>query len=276
MTFRVQGANAHPDLERFIARKAVVPSSFRTEDWADVPAEFAARSLFSSGVEDAQWLARQQAKLLDAVAQRKEQVAGGEAFVTRSSFVADLRRDALERGLSDGTGRLTDVASARRLRLIYDMQTRQAQGYARRKADHHPDRLLAFPAQELIRREGRQVPRDWEAVWGQAGGVLPDGRMVALKTDPIWARISRFGTPWPPFDFGSGMGLRDIGRGEAIRLGILEPEDRPEFPPEEAGFMDNLELDASDIDDVWIEALVKLFGTLIERRGRKLAWRGAS
>ena len=56
--------------------------------------------------------------------------------------------------------------------------------------------------------------------------------MVALKTDPVWAAISRFGQPWPPFDensrewpwlkqqFGDQIQLVDgsiESRGEIIR-----------------------------------------------------------
>jgi hypothetical protein len=39
----------------------------------------------------------------------------------------------------------------------------------------------------------------------QAGGQIFGGRMIALKSDPIWTAISAFGTPYPPFDYNSGM-----------------------------------------------------------------------
>lgn len=48
--------------------------------------------------------------------------------------------------------------------------------------------------------------------------------MVALKTDGIWKAINRFGTPWPPFDFQSGMGLVEIERSEADALRLLRRE----------------------------------------------------
>lgn len=80
--------------------------------------------------------------------------------------------------------------------------------------------LSAFPAQELIRICDSKTPRDWTDRWNLAGGKTFGGRMVALKDDPIWTRISRFGIPWPPFDFGSGMGIRDIDYDEAVKLGL--------------------------------------------------------
>ncbi len=130
-------------------------------------------------------------------------------------------------------GGLRDHRSKARLDLIITQNVRKARGYARRQAD-----MLAlddWPAQELVRLFQRKVPRDWRARWTEAGGRLKDGRMIALKTDPIWYNISRFGDPFPPFDYGSGMGLRDIDREEAERLGLIGPDDvltpeEPEYP----------------------------------------------
>lgn len=59
----------------------------------------------------------------------------------------------------------------------------------------------------------------------EAGGKLYDGRMIALRNDPIWRGISRFGSPVPPFDFNSGMGLEEVNRFEAEALGVELPED---------------------------------------------------
>lgn len=52
------------------------------------------------------------------------------------------------------------------------------------------------------------------------GGKIRGGRMVALKSAPVWTNLSRFGRPYPPFDYGSGMGMEDIGREEAVELGL--------------------------------------------------------
>jgi hypothetical protein len=58
--------------------------------------------------------------------------------------------------------------------------------------------------------------------------------MVALKTDPVWVALSRFGVPWPPFDFGSGMILRNVARAEALSLGLLKEDDVLEADPDPA------------------------------------------
>lgn len=254
---------------RKFGERSVVASTLRTAEWEQVPLHLRERALFSAGVDHARFLAEAQSKLRDAISQRREQVARGEAIVDRSSFIGDLRKLALAEGLGTGTGGLTDVASRTRLGLIYDTQLRMAQGYAQRKMDLDPDVLDAFPAQELVREEDRKVPRDWERRWVEAGGKLVDGRMVALKTDPIWTKISRFGTPWPPFDFGSGMGLRDISRQEAEQLGLLEPG--APVAAEDEYFNQQLAASAENVD---VDFLKSVFGDQVRIKNGKVEWVG--
>jgi len=277
MKLRAIASESAAALADKIEGKSVVPTALRSADIEKIPAEIYTRSLIAAGVEDARWMSEVQGKLADAVALRKEAVAQGEAFVTRSSFVGDMRERALDRGISDGTGGLTDVASARRLRLIYDMQTRSAQGYAKWKRDQGRGIRVAFPAQELVRRiipKGQARP--WSEIWEENRGQLYDGRMIALKGDEIWTKISRFGTPWPPFDYGSGMGLRDVSRREAIALGVIEQDFTSPEIPEEQGFNDGYEADISDMGDDLVETIIDLFGSLVETRGSKLIWRRAA
>lgn len=129
-------------------------------------------------------------------------------------------------------GGLKDLSSERRRELVVRMNTEFAQGAGRHQADQDPDRLDAWPAQELVRDRASRVPRDWQDRWLDAGGKLyPGGRMIALKNDPIWRRLSRFGKPYPPFDYNSGMGLEDISRAEAIELGVMGEDDEVQPEP---------------------------------------------
>lgn len=249
--------------------KSIVASKLRTAEWAKVPLELRDRALFSAGVEHVRFLSTAQQKLKDAISLQREKVARGEAIVDRSSFIGDMRKIALGEGLSDRTGGLTDVASQTRLGLIYDMQLRMAQGFAQRKMDMDPDVLDAFPAQELVREEDRKMPRDWTARWQASGGELVDGRMVALKTDPVWTKISRFGTPYPPFDFGSGMGLNDISRDEAEQLGLISPGET--VPPEDVSFNDQLE---ASVDGLDTKFLTESFGDQVQIKDGKARWVG--
>lgn len=255
-------------VKKFGAR-SVVASKLRTAEWEKVPLHLRERALFSAGVDHARFLSTTQQKLKDAIGLRREQVARGEAVVDRSSFIGSLRRLAITEGLGTGKGGLTDVASRARLGLIFDTQLRMAQGFAQRKIAIDPDVLDAFPAQELVREEDRKVPRDWESRWTAAGGELVNGRMVALKTDPVWTKISRFGTPWPPFDFGSGMGLDDVSRAEAEQLGLIEPGEP--VVAEDEYFNKELAAPAENVD---VDFLKAAFGDQVRIKDGKAEWVG--
>ena len=141
-----------------------------------------------------------------------------------------------ELGLSDRTGALTDLGSARRLNLILRTQ-RQMAASAARLATQTPDTLDAWPAWRLTRMGTRAVPRDdWPARWHAAGERVGwqgahRSQMVALKASPIWKALGdgaggfrdAIGNPYPPFAFGSGLDWVDVSRDEALRLG-LEPD----------------------------------------------------
>ena len=89
-----------------------------------------------------------------------------------------------------------------------------------------PGAFAAFPAQEFTRIAHRRNQRqDWPQRWAKAGGKTYGGRMIALKDDPVWERLSVFGNPFPPFDWGSGMGVLDVDRKTAIQLGLVSDEE---------------------------------------------------
>lgn len=41
----------------------------------------------------------------------------------------------------------------------------------------------------------------------------------------MWKNLSRFGSPYPPFDYGSGMGVRNVDREESIAEGVIAAGD---------------------------------------------------
>ena len=264
---------AHPDAVAKLLAKSPVASKLRTAEWERLPVAIRERSQFSAGVENMRVLTTIQSKLVDRVNLAKEQLGNGkEAFVDRSSFIGDLRKITKEEGLGDGSGGLTDIRSRQRLGLIYDMQTQMAAGFARHKSNQDPDVLDAYPAQELIREEDRMVPRDWSSRWAAAGGQLYGGRMIALKSDPVWSAISRFGTPWPPFDFGSGMGIEDIDRDEAEALGLIAKDE--EAKPIETDFNDRLEASTEEVPETMRQEFKQMYGDKVSVAGNSVAWVG--
>jgi hypothetical protein len=261
---------------RDLGARTPVGSILRSAEWAQMPRVLRDEALFSAGVTSLRVLGEIGARLDKMIALESEPTASGEdAMATRSTFIGDLKRILADFGYRPEPGKeggLQDLSSARRLRLIADMNLQQAQERARFKMGQDPDMLDNFPAQELVRMESRMVPRQWRQRWAEAGGKFFDGRMIALKSDPVWVKISRFGRPWPPFDFGSGMGIEDVERGEAEALGLIAPEETPE--PVEAGMRaeGEAELKGALERPGFAKALKSLFGDQIEIDGTTARW----
>jgi hypothetical protein len=275
-------AQANPIAVAAIQAKTPIGSPLDSAGWEKVPLALRESAQFSARIESMRFLQRVQDRLETAMKLLRRQgegTDGGEgAFQTREKFVAELQKIAREEGLDPRNfdevaklGGLQDPTSVRRLNLIHDIQTENAQEFAKWKMDQDPDVLNAFPAQEFIRVSPRLHPRlDWRQRWIEAGGRIRGGRMVALKTDPVWIELSRFGRPWPPFDYGSGMGLRDISRREAIALGLMEKDER--IQPIEKDFNEKIEASVTDLSPKMQSALKRAFEDQVEIKDGVARW----
>ena len=103
--------------------------------------------------------------------------------------------------------------------------------------------------------------------------------MIALKDDHVWVKLSVFDNPFPPFDWGSGMGLEDIGRKEAVKLGLIDDKElskrvakkREEKP---VGFNGKLQAELPMKDDSPEAAKLKaVFGDLVRIDNGVAKWR---
>lgn len=87
------------------------------------------------------------------------------------------------------------------------------------------------PARELYFPDTEISAHDWEKRWQTAAqeigwqGVARDGSLIALVSSPIWARLSDFALPHPPFALGSMAWWRAIDYETAIKLGLLTMEE---------------------------------------------------
>lgn len=271
-----------------ISAKTPVGSTLRTAEWERVPLALRERAQFSAGVESIRLLQSVQDRISGQLQLQREQLGDGkEATFDRSSFIDAIREIGRDEGLTpqdpSKVGGLQDITSIPRLGLIYDMQTAQAQGFARWKLDQSEGALLLYPAQEFKRMEGRKNPReDWPKRFAEAAQEVGDasalrvqqetGRMIALRNSELWSKLSRFGTPWPPFDFGSGMGLEDIDRDEAVALGLLGPNEIIEGA--EKDFNDDLQASAKGLSGDALDQLKKSFGKQIRIEGDSIWWKG--
>ncbi|HQP35316.1 MAG TPA: hypothetical protein PLI95_09060, partial [Polyangiaceae bacterium] len=159
--------------------------------------------------------------------------------------------------------------------LIYEMQTGMAYGYANWKIGNDPDLIEAFPAQELVRVRQAKVPRNWRVRWDAAGGEVgwegaKRSPMVALKSSPIWRKLSRFDNPWPPFDYNSGMWVEDVSWEDAARLGLVKRDEA--VRPQDQSLLDQTEVSVESLSPEVRELLDRHFEGQVEIRDGKLRW----
>jgi len=227
-----------------ISAKTTLGTALRSDEIAKLPLALRERAQISARVESLRILSQIQRSL----EQDLGQVSDSGMVMSKGRFVAKLL-DVAKGVMGDAPrkGGVQDIRSVGRAKLIHDMQTRQAYGKAAWAIDTDPENLNAAPAQEFVRIEARRKPReDWPQRWRDAGGEMFGGRMIALKTDPVWATLSRFQTPWPPYDYNSGMGVVDIYRDEAEALGLVQRGERLAATQQD-DFNASLEYDVSSI-----------------------------
>lgn len=264
-----------------LAGKTNLATTLTSAEWQEVPLAIGERAFFSARVAEAHRLQETRnalQKALTGLDTTRTRADGTAMTYSSTDAIADLRKLW---GAEGDSGQLTDITSYRRLKLINDFQTEQAYSYGRWKQDlEDPEMLDEYPAWEFVRVEPRRVPRtDWWEHWQAAGdainweGATPTA-MAALKTSPIWAVFSRFGTPYPPFDFNSGMGLRDLDREEAESLGLIPPAWNPETegPAAIKHFNDNVEASIKDLDPKMRDWLAKAMGNMGEIEGNRIKY----
>jgi hypothetical protein len=269
-----------------LGTKSPIGALLSSAEWELLPVELRERALFSAMVENERFLSEAQRRILQRIMLERDGLGDGRVM-ERGRFIEELQDLLEEMGYQpdpDKTGSIQDLSSAGRLGLIWQMQIDQAQGHAKWKTGMDTDILDAVPAQELVRDFQRMERRDWPRIWTENGGKFhgtpgrdypaAPGRMIALKTDPIWAAISRFGTPWPPFDWGSGMGLRNVRRKEAVQLGVIREGDQ--LKPLTTPFNAGLQASVAGLPDAALKRLQKTFGDRVVIEGGFIQWKEAA
>lgn len=225
-----------------IARmKTLLPTSMTSEEIALLEAGILERSRFSARVRSAEHLEVLDGGIDDLVSGKIDPATARlriKQFLARSGYEPDPEIE----------GGIQDFSSDVRIDLQLRMGVKQAQGYGWWQQSQDAVILDAFPASEFLRVGAREKPREnWKERWNAARAATTaegatdsaSGRMVALKNHPIWSALSRFGTPYEPFDYGSGMGTEDVSRREAIALGIIDRDTI--IPPEQRPFNEDLQ-----------------------------------
>jgi|GEM_PF-1137030 len=255
--------------------KSPVLSAMSHAEWQAQPLAIRDRSFWSARVENEKLVQSMKALLQANISQKRIQLSNNkEAFVDRNVFIMLARQIALDEGLDTKEGNVvTNIASQRRLGLIFDFQTGSAQNYARWKIGNDPDFMDGFPACELSESRARH-PRSnafWASRWQESGQAVNwegahQTKFIALKNSPIWTALSRFGLPWPPFEFGSTRVLEQVSREETEKLGLLGPDD--DVPPApDRQFNDDMRQSVSDLDPNRRDALQAMMGDQVDIQG---------
>lgn len=216
-------------------RKVINPSPRNTAQWAGVPAAIRVSSFFSATVENVALLNRMHSLIDDYLHEAKDIVIinGTPTTVCRvagkSDFIKQMRDFMQKEGMPiDATdNNITNLASHRRLALVFDTNIRSAYGQARWETAMTTPMRKAFPAWRFVRHPGAKKPRPLHK--------LNEGT-VRLKDDfQFWAiemnsrHIGGFELPWPPFGFNSWMDLESVPAKECQKLGLIPPNYTP--PP---------------------------------------------
>lgn len=251
-----------------IRRKSILPSELRSREWENdrVDGQLWERAFTMSGTT--------KYEALEANRKLSAAVADGSVSMTeaRRAVRDELRKQNYQPppGLA---GTVKDLMTPARMNITLATNVDMARGFG----DHR--QLVGntdYPAQELYRNRYSKEERDWPTRWAEAAaavgfeGVAPSG-MIALNDSPIWATLSRFGTPYPPFDYNSGMWTRPVKRRVAVELGIFGDEDRERMESQQLeSFNQDVEFKPSITEQEWKDELARQLQGIAEWRGDTL------
>lgn len=227
--------------------QTILPTSLGTAALQRISPDIRERGLFSARTVSAEYL-QKVADVLDRIIAGTLDYATGRLELKQK--LAELRYSPSP----DEKGTLRDLSSDERINLVLKTNAAMAYGYGDWMQGQAPPILDRWPAQELYRAFNRMVPRNWIQRWQDAGGQIFEGRMIALKNTPIWIAISRFGNPYPPFDFNSGMSIRDVTREVARKYGLIDLHTR--IAPETRDFNQDLKFSTDIRSQALRQALI--------------------
>jgi len=263
--------------------KQVMPTSWSSYQLEQLAREIRDRSFFSARTTYADYLADTQQMIQKLVApnvvidEQTGELRAAQAGERMNPALMRTRMQQMLRQLdyqpAEGEkGGLKDLSSDQRVDLIIDTQTKMSAGYGKWAASQDQDVMDLYPADEMYRQGARLHHREWADIWNEARAALGDsttsseavdddeGPFIALKNDPIWAEISRWGDPFPPFDYNSGMWVRDADPDEAEALGV---KGTPQ--PQQRDFNASVEVDVpADMDGTMVDELMASLGDRAE------------
>lgn len=215
-----------PTASDYMRRKTSVPSELRTKEWGRVDTWCKERAFFMASVDNADTLDLYRGQVQAIVDGR---VSAAQARESIRRMLADTGYKAAP-GLE---GTIKDLSTRQRRDVTLETNVSMARGWAQYQQSVGD---ITNPGLMLYRSKSRKSPRDWVATCSRFAGrddvVLtgnPREPMVALSCSPVWMELSRFGNPYPPFDYGSGMWTKPVSYDECVRLGLITEDNAPEM-----------------------------------------------
>lgn len=229
---------------RSLAGKSLLPTNLSSGELGRISADLKRLATFSAKTDNAIQV-QAIADVVDDVVNPRTVIRDGRPVtegMDQATAILKLKEAARAVGYQpepDEIGTIKDLSSFKRRSLVVRTNVQMAQGAGQFIQGQDPAVLDAFPAQELVRFEGRKMERDWKDRWAEAGRASGDkdalkaygksGRMVALKDSAIWDALGDpdlfpdgLGNPYPPFAFNSGMGVLDVSFDDAEALGLVD------------------------------------------------------
>lgn len=268
-----------------LASRREVAADLSSGQWAEVPLALRERAFFSARVTNAHLLQGLKSKVETLLKPEPKLRPDGTPYTagidpaTARLEIKELLKSIGYQPAEEDRGTIKDLSTDARINLQLKQNVESAQGHGNWLQGQAEGVIDAFPAQELYRLESREEPRDWETRWNGARGELgpastaSDARiaMVALKSDPIWEKISAFGVPWPPFDYNSGMWVRDVDRARAEELGVIEPGESAASGVED--FNATLKSSVRDLDPEVLKSLKEALGPDVQVKDGGIWWK---
>jgi hypothetical protein len=246
-----------------------LPNTLTSRELERLGPAILARSRFSAGVVSGRILAGMDQQVQDII-------DGKTSIVQGMKHLGEVIDSTGYTPAEGDEGTIKDLRTLARRRLMIETNVDLITGRGHWMQGQKQHLLDDWPIMELVRVRRSERPRDWPEKWpaaARAAGSMKalevfqnTGRMVARKDDPIWTwpladgGFNRFGVPWGPFDYNSGMGTRDRDRATALALGIITADEAAPAPDEAPDMNDDLQaslsdLPAGEIRDALLEAL---------------------
>lgn len=236
-----------------LLKKALWPTTLNSAQLAELDSDILESLVFSSTTDHI--------RIVQGIRDAAKKVLEGSASAEEGRRLFREVLDYVNYASPEGKeGTIQDLRSPARQRQIIDTTASRAANLAHKKALQADGRLHAW---QLVRTGSRRVPRDWDTRWDEAYSQLsPEEQKevnystkTALIDSRIWQLLSRFGTGYPPFDFNSGMSVRDVPVTGLTPAGSVDDQ----------GLNDNLEFNGNGVDPdlrQWVEDNLDITVTL--------------